>query len=345
MILQRLNIESFRGMSGVLLDRLAPVTLVVGANNAGKSSVLEAASLVLRPFDPAQWVQVARQRDLDMESFHGLWSLFPSSVPLDGDDALKQTEPLVVEGQIGGVSRRLSVTATASFHWDAEAVRHLNLCLSARVEVGGNRTFTHLMEFGREASANRGSQIPSFRCFTVTPAMHLSTKQLVEHLSKAVDEGKKDLAIELLRLFDPEVQGLDISASLGRDGIRVTHASRGVVDLTSFGDGMRRSAALALALVRAHGGLLLIDELEAGIHTSILSKILTRLVQAAKLADVQILATTHSLELIDAIAAAVGGFSDHAMLYYLQRDNQQHIVRSYDQERMIQLREGGLDLR
>ena len=345
MILQRLNIESFRGMSGVLLDRLAPVTLVVGANNAGKSSVLEAASLVLRPLNPAQWVQVARQRDIDMAMADGLWSLFPSSVPLQVDDGPKQTKQLVVEGQIGGLLRRLSATALASLSWDSEESGELTLRVEARVRDGRNTPINHTMEFRPDAPAQFGFGISSSPCFTVTPATHRSTRQLVEHLSNAVDEGKKDLAVELLKLFDPDVQGLDVSASRGRDGIRVTHASRGIVDLASFGDGMRRSAALALALVRAHRGLLLIDELEAGIHTSILTKILTRLVQAAKLADVQILATTHSLELIDAINAAVGEFPDHAMLYYLQRDNQQHLVRSYDQQRMIQLREGGLDLR
>ena len=345
MILQELKIKSFRGMSDVSLDQIAPMSVVVGANNAGKSSVLEAAALLLRPFDPAQWVQVARQRDLDMALVDGLWSLFPSDAPLQVDDGPKQTKRLCVEGLVGACQRKLTAGGLASLNWGSEESEDLTLRVEASVDEAGNSVKLHTMEFRREAPAQYGVGVHFYRSFTVTPATHRSTRHLVEHLSKAVDEGKKDLAVELLSLFDPQVQGLDISASRGRDGVRVTHATRGVVDLASFGDGMRRSAALALALVRSQGGLLLVDEIEAGIHPKILREVLPRLIRAAETADVQILATTHSLEAIDALIAAMGDFPDRAAAYYLQRENKQHLVRRYDQKGMIELREAGFDLR
>jgi predicted ATP-dependent endonuclease of OLD family len=49
-----------------VLENLTPVSLVVGANNSGKSSILEAAGLFLRPPDPTQWVSAVRHRDVDM---------------------------------------------------------------------------------------------------------------------------------------------------------------------------------------------------------------------------------------------------------------------------------------
>ncbi|MBI2568728.1 MAG: AAA family ATPase [Candidatus Schekmanbacteria bacterium] len=342
MILKQLVIQRFRGMMDVVLDDLAPITLVVGANNAGKSSVLEAASLLLRPLDPAQWVQVARQRDMDMPLADGLWSLFPSGVPLDLDDGPKQSRALRLTGQVALASRDLQASGLATLSWDAEESGDVTLRIEARI----NRQTVHDMVFRREAPAAYGRDVESYRCFTVTPATHRSTRALLEHLSKVVDEGRKQLAVDLLQLFDPEVQGLDVSAVRGRDGVRVTHASRGVVDLASFGDGMRRSAALALALTRASGGLLLIDELEAGIHPRILPRVMTRLVEGAAEADVQILASTHSLEACDAMMEATREQVVDAAAYYLGLGpDHGHELRRYGKERIIEMREAGLDLR
>ena len=43
-VLQKLSLNAYRGVSGLVLENLTPVSLVVGANNSGKSSILEAFS-------------------------------------------------------------------------------------------------------------------------------------------------------------------------------------------------------------------------------------------------------------------------------------------------------------
>jgi len=340
MILGDLDMAAFRGMAGVRLQRLAPVSVAVGANNAGKSSVLEAAALVLRPFDPGQWIQVARQRDVDMALVDGLWSLFPTGTALEVDDGPKQTKPLRLVAEVDGARRELSASGLASASVLSDAGNGVDFRIEA---VADGKRADMIFRRGEQTPFTNG--VTHYRCFTVTPATHRSTRLLAEHLSKAVDTGDKPLALELLRLFDPEVEGIDVSVSREMEHVRVTHRTRGIVDLASFGDGMRRTVALALALVRSKGGLLLVDELEAGIHPRILPDVLARLFAAAQKADVQILATTHSLEAIDALIAAVQGAPDRAAAFYLQRQERGHAVRRYDQSELAELRDMGLDLR
>jgi hypothetical protein len=76
-VIQRLSLFAYRSITGLVLDGLTPVSLVVGANNSGKSSILEAAGLPLRPADANQWVSEVRQCDVDMALVDGLLSLFP----------------------------------------------------------------------------------------------------------------------------------------------------------------------------------------------------------------------------------------------------------------------------
>jgi AAA15 family ATPase/GTPase len=129
--------------------------------------------------------------------------------------------------------------------------------------------------------------------------------------------------------------------------VRVTHKERGVVDLSTFGDGMRRGAALALALTRARGGVLLVDEIEAGIHTRLLRDVMKVLLEAAREANTQILATTHSLEALDALldARGLGGKSEDIVAFHLRRSGEKHEVFRYAGDKLQRLRQGGLDIR
>jgi ABC-type lipoprotein export system ATPase subunit len=340
-----LQITAYRAFEGVHLEEMGRMCLIVGGNNAGKSSILEAAGLILRPFDPGQWVQTAMNRDLSASLVASLWSVFPAASVLRLEDGPLVSQPLHLEATINAKLRSLTVTASANLGWDARGSAAPALSLSADLKEPGSQ-LRHAMEFQSSPTAARGAGAQPHRVFTVTPATHRSTRVLVEHLSRVIDMGKKSLALDLLRVFDPEVADIDVSQEYDRDGIRVTHTVRGIVDLSSFGDGMRRSAAIALALTRAEGGVILIDELEGGIHPRALRDVTARLLDAAKKASVQILATTHSLEAIDAVLDVVESTGlDDVVGYHLRRDGKRHHVRRYDTKKLVLLREGGLDLR
>lgn len=340
-VLQTLSLNAYRGVSDLVLENLTPVSLVVGANNSGKSSILEAAGLFLRPPDPTQWVNAVRHRDVDMSLVDGLWSLFPSSEALHPEDGPQESALLTIEGSASGSTRRVEGRCFASQTLGTTETAEL----SARVEVSVNGDPALTLKFPAPAAV--AHQVPMYRVFAVPPATHYSTKALVEHLSRVVDERKKQLAVELLQVFDKEVEDLDVIASLGREAVRVTHRARGVVDLASFGDGMRRSAALALALTRASQGVLLVDEIEAGIHHSALRPVLSKLLAAAATSQVQILATTHSLEAVDAIIGSIEdrGTPDALSAFWVERQDGKHEVRRYDFAKLCTLREGGLDIR
>ncbi|MBK9258461.1 MAG: ATP-binding protein [Polyangiaceae bacterium] len=323
---------------------MRPLTLIFGANNSGKSTVLEAAALALRAPDPGQWVQVARHRDMDMPLSDGLWSLFPGGAAMRLEDGPQQSEALVIDAKLTGTGhRRVEARCLASESWDGDPTSEAVLRLELRIDGKAAQT----MEFRRGARISQWPVGKAYKVFTVTPATHRSTKALVEHLSRVVDEGKKHVAVEVLQLFDTDVEDIDVIASLGREAVRVTHRQRGVVDLASFGDGMRRATALSLALVRASRGLLLIDEIEAGIHHALHEKVFDKLFAAAHDLNVQILATTHSLEAIDATLTCIekAGREDGFCAYWLTRSNATPEARRYDHEKLSALRDGGLDIR
>ena len=91
--------------------------------------------------------------------------------------------------------------------------------------------------------------------------------------------------------------------------------------------------SLALAMGTATGGLLLIDEIENGLHHTVLEEVFVTLLELARTFDVQVFATTHSAECIRAAHEALKEADQHeAAFYRLQRINGEIKAVGFDHE-------------
>ena len=87
----------------------------------------------------------------------------------------------------------------------------------------------------------------------------------------------------------------------------------------SYGDGLRRLLALRLALQGANHGYLLIDEIDYGLHWTVMEEVWRLLVEVAKEADVQVFATTHSHDCIRGLGLMVTSRPDLAEHVSIQK--------------------------
>ncbi len=74
------------------------------------------------------------------------------------------------------------------------------------------------------------------------------------------------------------------------------------IPLGSMGDGLRRLLVLALHLVSAKGGYLLVDEIDTGLHHTVMVDLWKLVIETARRLGVQVLATTHSLDCVRTLA-------------------------------------------
>ena len=75
------------------------------------------------------------------------------------------------------------------------------------------------------------------------------------------------------------------------------------IPIGTMGDGMWRMLALAIAITQCKGGVLLVDEIDTGLHYSVMSDMWRLIFGAAKELDVQVFATTHSYDCIQSLAS------------------------------------------
>ena len=156
--------------------------------------------------------------------------------------------------------------------------------------------------------------------------------------------------ITLLNIFDQQIKDLVILDSPGISllpvyEIYIEHGELGLTPLSTFGDGVRRLVFIALQLIQLKNGILLIDEPGTAIHTEALQDTFQWVFKWCKELNIQLFATTHSLEAVDAILAVTESDSD-LVLYRLEPKENETSALRIGRDRLQRLRENlGMEVR
>ena len=147
---------------------------------------------------------------------------------------------------------------------------------------------------------------PQIRCESLGPAP-LVGDNLARLWDNVVLTDDEALALNALRLvLGAQVERMALVGDGGtrrRVVVRLANHTR-PVPLLSLGDGATRMFCVALGLANCRNGLLLIDEVENGVHYSVQSKFWKMVMRAAEAHNAQVVATTHSKDCINGFAAA-----------------------------------------
>ena len=119
-----------------------------------------------------------------------------------------------------------------------------------------------------------------------------------------------------------------------------------LVPLPIMGEGITKVCSLVLAIANAPNGLVFIDEIEKGIHYSIMKEIWIGIAEAAKIFNTQIIATTHSRECIVAAHEALSKSGKYNfLLHRLDKINEDIKITTYDRESLEAAIEAGFEVR
>lgn len=380
--LDSVTIDGFRGLKSLRLDGLGLINVVVGPNDSGKTSVLEALSILCNPLEPSEWMRMVRRRDfgrLDETRIQSLRWCFTQSGRLADPEAIFEAAcTMTCAGTLG--LRKLRATYK-------EIVREPDQSQAGRRDEGQVQGDGEDEEDVVDIQQSRGAEIVHFidwdPCLpgapiddlpimlqvwedqpvppgrppltrspvpteTLTPYSYQINRVQVRYQSKTLFEPRRDLVLDLVREFDPDVRDIDIASFRGaRPAIYLNHRRLGPAPLSVFGDAMRRAVLLASTLPSLQGGgVLLIDEIETGIHVSALERVFTWLTKAAQELRVQIVATTHSLEAVDAMASSSRDGLHDLVTFHLDQTEHETRTKRIDEDLLVRLRrERTLDVR
>jgi hypothetical protein len=126
---------------------------------------------------------------------------------------------------------------------------------------------------------------------------------------------KEDKVVEALRLINPEIERIDFKSLLTSYGgiILKMRGKNSPVPLAIMGEGMQRILSLAIAVLTAENGYLLVDEIDIGVYYMTQTDLWEFLLQIALDFNVQIFATTHSWDCISAFEEALENLKNNTV--------------------------------
>jgi AAA15 family ATPase/GTPase len=365
--LDNLTIHKFRGLRDLNLQDLGQINILVGGNNSGKTSVLEAISTYCRPLDPLEWLNTSWRREIKSSrkpQLDALRWLFPQNSEVShahvyegetyvsSNGAFHVRESRAIYQEFEGFLELTDKENSSESQLEIDEIEFDNILRGANLELKVTTSFSPeglsetFVIVENQRFINKKDRYAGLPIDTVTPYSHRIEQLQISLLSEAILLGIKPKVIKLLQQMDSEITDLVILSQTGkRPSLYIDHKRVGISPVSAFGDGVRRLLFIALTLAKVRGGVLLIDEIETAIHTVALGSSFAWIVDWCQRLDVQLFATTHSLEAIDAMLDASNSETDVVLYRLEKRESQTKAVR-IERERLHRLREDlGLEVR
>ncbi|AQQ52246.1 AAA family ATPase [Planococcus lenghuensis] len=365
------RVKKYRGIDTSSFEGLSNINLFVGDNNTGKTSILEALQLMSNTPPKQNFLTVSRLRERSImpyrygtSSMELLEWLFPKnkqkeleSISLSfekGEEKLDFTwEPSfeeVYESQLKSnfhdsriKQEELEYENMLDLDEETE-IKVLNVTMRAkRNDVELSTIDFSFIESAIRPALNSDSPIHSYHSRFISSVDHRLIPFSAKAFNDLIKSGHRDLLIEILQRFDKKIHNIELlmDDGVGRRSVAVpyiAHEDLGLVPMSMFGDGLRKAVTLTLAVISSKSEVLLIDEIETGIHTDMMSSFFQWFNTLCKKYDVQVFATTHSLEALDGLLKINQGDFDRIVVYRLEKRNGTTKVKRFSGEQLHKVR-------
>ena len=302
-MINNIKIERLRGIRECILEDLGRFNIFLGRNNCGKTTVLEAIYLFLGNDNIIGNVNINNLRQLIVDNddkyklnFYNLETEHPITLSGAYNDANRSAEfkyweqfaeaidvneikdkQTALEKDYGLQLRYVTSTGT----YQSKLILSSNKNKQARAEAP--------KEFGKHINSAYLSSIVGHGGFAVNV------------YSEILKRKKEDKITSILCEIEPSIKDIIIA----NDTLMVDIGLSQRVPIQVLGDGIRKIFDIVVAMFQCENGIMMIDEMENGFHYQSMPTLWRAIIQTAKELNVQVFATTHNIDTLQAANAVL----------------------------------------
>jgi AAA15 family ATPase/GTPase len=390
-----IKIENFRGFKHFELQQLGRINLLVGLNNSGKTSILEAVQLLCSRTNLEPLTEIMLNRGeyfrnddelrgnrydshLDIRHLffgHEIQSKSRFSIScVNGklrERLIGAIEPYPIKKNYSKLTQespeQLAFIDPESedinlprfiIIWEQSKPQEKRTSSFQVLSNGGLPLFSGRLESVAFSSSGRSPSKESLKSESFRTQFISSSSLNIDKAAELFDQivltPNEDLVEEALQIIEPEIERIALVRS---ERTRLSTNNRGGfiirlrdsdqrIPIGSMGDGVWRILTLALAIVCAKGGVLLVDEIDTGLHFSTMSKMWKLIWETARKLDVQVFATTHNSDCwtsLAMIAEEAENTEDEISIQRIERDKGKAVA--FSKQEIVIAAERGIEVR
>lgn len=342
-MLNNFAIKNYKSIKELEIKELNRINLFVGRNNAGKSNILEAILLYATRFSTANVVEIlSLRKDIILErSIGGRMSTsisFDNILPLITNRSKKLMRQCGIELKADGEVVTLRSFKEEKLEIDGDTFLKYTPFSDTEVNVNNEDVLEKL----RVVIQKEVEETPDFRTLILRRRMDdgvLDTRCIYVNCTSRDSKNfetmwnqivlnplKKEI-VKALQLIAPEIEDVASIRELGKsEAMPYVRINEEIIPLHSMGDGITHILNIMLAMINAKDGILLLDEMENGLHFHTLEQLWKTINSLSQKLNVQVFVTTHSNDCIRA-------FNENARadgnLYCIEREQGNTFYKSF----------------
>lgn len=320
----------YRGIDGLSLPSLSRANLITGINGVGKTALIEAIWLFTGRHNPGLLWNPNVQRS-NYQGTNPVSELSGDLLELHGTENGKKRKwkvgfiPVNQVVQVGQVLQEF--VGTNADNMQIPLAGHLDTRIDGKLlekVQSMHQTPLGAVIYGLDPSPGRPS------CIIEGTRRQLEiTDEYLQRYSDMVREGRKEDLRNAINLILPRIEGVEIlTDETGKSYLSVSTSTDRQLPLHALGGGVFRLFRLYLNFSAARNGMVLIDEIENGIHYSVLRGLWDRIRVWMHEWNVQFVATTHSAECIEAAMEAFADEPDELAIHKLYTEGESENVKA-----------------
>ncbi|MBN2823958.1 MAG: AAA family ATPase [Campylobacterales bacterium] len=296
-----LTIQNFRQFENLILTDIGEFNLIVGDNNVGKTSLLEALMFMRDSklyYENLAFAYIARnntsliKQDIN-EPRYELSKSFLNDFFRHNDTANEIQFELQEDRNQWTYRVKTPTVEEIKKYLDKDSVIDID-DYTCMVDDKGECNIFEIPLIIKKLDPNdiiNMQLIPFGKGFDRTLA-----KNYYDNIDK--DKQKRKAFLESMKVFIPKIERITADTESGDIDIEELDRDESIL-LHQYGEGANKLFRILIQITLQRGKKLLIDEIDAGIHYSHFKEFWRIILQVAKDNDVQIFATTHNLECIE----------------------------------------------